>query len=251
MPVAACAARRTCTHPRVRAAATPARIPALERAASPRIERVLVLSWHATLVGLFLLLLGGGIGLPLPEDLTLLAAGVLARQHVFRLRDVIAVGFIAVVCADWIIYLVGRRYGRGIVALPLLARLFGAARLDAVRDAVERHGARAVFAARFVLGFRMATFLAAGTFRVPRYRFAVAEAAGTAIFVPAMATLGFLFSDRAQRVARDVGRVQHWLVLVGLLALAVYLGLRAWLGRTGLGGEGPATTDRPDAPRDR
>ncbi len=198
-----------------------------------------MLTGRASLFGVFVVLVGGGVGLPLPEDLTLLAAGALARQHVFRLRDVIAVGFVAVVAADWIIYLTGRRYGRDIVAHPLLARLFGAARLDAVGGAIERHATRAVFAARFVLGFRIATFLAAGTFRVPAHRFAFAEGAGTAIFVPAMATLGFLFSDRAEAVVRDVSRVQHWLVLVGLLALALYLGLRAWIGRTGLGGEGP------------
>ena len=208
-----------------------------------------VLTWRASLIGLFFVLLGGGIGLPLPEDITLLAAGALAHQHVFKLRYVILVGFIAVVCADWIIYLAGRRYGRGIVALPVLARLFGAARLDAVQGAIERHGTRAVFAARFVLGFRMATFLAAGTFRVPAHRFGLAEAAGTAIFVPAMATLGYLFSDRAERVLRNIGRAQHWLVLVGLVALALYLGLRAWMGRTGLGGEGPVTPDPPDDAR--
>ena len=150
----------------------------------------------------------------------------------------IAVGFVGVVCADWIIYLIGRRYGRGIVQHPGLARLLGASRIDAVRDAVERHGARAVFAARFVLGFRIVTCLAAGTFHVSPVAFAVAEGASTAIFVPAMATLGFLFSDRAGRIARNVGRAQHWLVLVGLVGLALYLGLRAWAGRTGLGGTG-------------
>ncbi len=207
------------------------------------------LTWQLTLTGLFLLLLGGGLGVPLPEDLTLLGAGVLAHQRVLRLRDVIAVGFVAVVCADWIIYAAGRRYGRRLVTLPLVARVLGKGRLDAVRGAVERHGARAVFAARFMLGFRIATFLAAGTFHVPAYRFAVAEAAGTAIFVPAMATLGFLFTDQAEHVARDVGRVQHWLVLLGLLALALYLALRAWIGRTGLAGEGPVGVDPRDEER--
>jgi len=200
------------------------------------------LSWQASLIGLFLILLGGGIGLPVSEDLTLLAAGVLAHQHVFRLRDVILVGCIATVCADWIIYLAGRRYGRGIATLPVLARLFGAARLDAVQGAIERHGTRAVFAARFMLGFRTATLLAAGACRVPAYRFGLAEAAGAAIFVSAMATLGYLFSDRAERVFHNIGRVEHWLVLVGLLALALYLGLRARMGRTGLGAEGDETS---------
>jgi membrane protein DedA with SNARE-associated domain len=216
----------------------------------------------ARLLGLFLILVGGGVGLPVPEDLTLLGAGVLAHRRILRLRDVIAVGFAGVVTADWIIYLAGRRYGPGFVAHPWLARLSGAARMDAVRHAVERHGARAVFFARFLLGFRIATFLGAGTFGVSAPRFAVAEAAGSAIFVPAMATLGFLFSDRAERVARNVGAVQHWLLLAGLVGLGLYLALRAWATRTGLGGDGPLTTagrppdeagspPSPRPPRDR
>ncbi len=195
----------------------------------------------ARLLGLFLILVGGGVGLPMPEDLTLLGAGVLANRRILRLRDVLVVGFAGVVVADWIIYLAGRRYGPGFVAHPWLARLFGAARMDAVRHAVERHGARAVFFARFMLGFRIATFLAAGTFGVSAPRFAVAEAAGAAIFVPAMATLGFLFSDRAERVARNVGAVQHWLLLVGLAGLGLYLALRAWALRSGLGADDPIT----------
>ena len=184
---------------------------------------------HASLIGVFLLLAAGGVGLPLPEDVTLIGAGVLAHQAVFRLGDVIAVGFFGVVCADWLVYLAGRRYGRGILDRPTLARLVGASRLDTVRSAVERRGARAVFAARFLLGLRLATFFAAGAFHVPATRFALAEAAASAIFVPATVTLGFLFSDRAERVLRDVGRVEHWLVLLGLVALAIYLAARARL----------------------
>ena len=214
---------------------------ALPARGSAAIRGVLI---RPQLLGLFLLLLGGGLGLPIPEDLTLLGAGVLANRHILRLRDVIAVGFGGVVAADWIIYLAGRRYGPSIVAHPWLARLFGASRMDAVRHAVERHGARAVFFARFMFGFRMATFLAAGTFGVSAPRFAVAEAAGAAIFVPAMTTLGFLFSDRALRAAHNVSRVQHWLVLLGLLGLTGYLALRAWVGRTGLGGEADATAKK-------
>ena len=205
------------------------------------------LTWHATLLGLFLLLVAGGIGFPLPEDLTLLGGGLLAHERVLRLRDVMAIGFLGVVVPDWIIYLVGRRYGHGIVRHPFLARRFGVSRLDAVRQAVQRHGARAVFAARFILGFRIATFFAAGSFHVPALRFAIAEAAAAAIFVPAMVTLGFLFSDQVDRVARNATRVEHWFLLIGLVGLALYLALRAWVGRTGLGGERPEPS-RPDTP---
>ena len=117
--------------------------------------------------------------------------------------------------------------------------------MEAVRQAVERHGVRAVFFARFMFGFRIATFLAAGTFGVPAPRFAVAEAAGSAIFVPAMATLGFLFSDRAERVARNVNAVEHWILLAGLVGLALYLVLRALAARSGLGGDAAVTREAP------
>ena len=189
-----------------------------------------------TLLGIFLLLVGGGVGLPIPEDVTLLGAGVLARQHLVGLRSVNLVGFLGVATADWIIYWVGRRYGQDIVAHPSLARLFGAARLESVRQAVERHGARAVFAARCLLGV--------GRLVVGGMQSEMCVAAGAAIFVPAMTTLGFLFSDRALRAAHNVSRVQHWLVLLGLLGLTGYLALRAWVGRTGLGGEADATAKK-------
>src|SRR5439155_1519155 len=96
---------------------------------------------------------------------------VLANRRILRLRDVIAVGFAGVVTADWIIYLAGRRYGPGFVTHPWLARLFGAARMDAVRHAVERHGARAVFFARFMLGFRIATIPRSAALKIGAFGF--------------------------------------------------------------------------------
>jgi membrane protein DedA with SNARE-associated domain len=137
-------------------------------------------------------------------------------------------GFAGVVTADWILYGIGRWYGPEVVGHPLLGRLFGAHRIDAVRGAVLRHQARAVFFARFVFGTRIVTFLAAGTFGISAVRFGLAEAAGSTIFVPGMATFGYLFADRALRIAHGARRVEHWLVLVGLIGLALYLALRAW-----------------------
>jgi membrane protein DedA with SNARE-associated domain len=207
----------------------------------------------AKLLGLFLALIVGGVGLPIPEDITLVGAGVLADQHLLRLRDAIVVGLIGVIAADWIIYLFGRRYGAGLAAHPRLARILGAHRVEAVRGAVLRHGARAVFLARFMFGFRIATFLSAGTFGVSAPRFALAEAAGSAVFVPAMVTLGFLFAHQATRVVENVSRVEHWIMLVGLLGLALFIALRAWAARELAPAEAPTDQDAtaPDAPPPR
>lgn len=180
------------------------------------------------LIGLFAALLAGGLGLPfLPEDVSLIGGGLLARQGVVRLPHLIAIGLVGVISADWVIYLLGRRYGADLVAHPRMAHRFGAERIETVRGTVERHGMRAVFFARFVLGFRMVTFFAAGTFRVPAAQFALAEAAGSVIFVLATTSLGYLFADRAMRILTDLGHVEHWLLLLGVVGLALYLVLRA------------------------
>src|SRR5438046_4751453 len=52
-----------------------------------------ILAWKGAHVGLFLLLVGGGLGLPLPGDLTLPAAGALAHPHVPRPPARTPVGF--------------------------------------------------------------------------------------------------------------------------------------------------------------
>jgi len=211
-------------------------------------------TWPATIVVLFLMLVAGGVGFPFPEDLTLLAAGALAEPGLLRLRDVVLAGFAGVVTADWILYGIGRCYGPEVVDHPRVARLLGARRIDAVRGAVMRHQARAVFFARFVPGTRMVTFLAAGTFGVSAVRFALAEATGSAIFVPATATFGYLFADRALRIIHGAGRVEHWIVLGGLIALGLYLALRGWAARAPLDEVGPLRSaappeDSPPPPR--
>ena len=204
------------------------------------------MTWHATIILLFVVLVAGGVGLPFPEDLTLLGAGALAQPGLLRLTDVVLAGFVGVVTADWILYGIGRRYGAEIVDHPRLVRLLGAQRIDTVRGAVMRHQARAIFFARFVLGTRIVTFLAAGTFGVSVVRFTLAEAAGSAIFVSAMATFGYLFADHALRIGHGAGRVEHWLVLGGLIGLAVYLlALRGWAARAQLDDGGPPGSGAP------
>jgi membrane protein DedA with SNARE-associated domain len=185
----------------------------------------------ATLGGLLVLLIAGGIGFPVPEDVTLVGAGLLARSGDVTLASAIAVGIAGVCTADWIIYLAGRRYGDDVVHHPWIARLLRREHLAAIEALVERRGAWAVFLARFVLGTRLATFLSAGTFGMPPAVFALAEGAGSVIFASAMVTLGYLFAHQAERIAAEVGRTEHWLVLGGLAALALVLVLRAVAGR--------------------
>ena len=185
------------------------------------------------LASLFVLLVAGGVGFPIPEDVTLVGGGLLVRSGSVAMWQVLAVGIAAVCLADWILYLAGRRYGAGVVRHPTIARVVRRERVETVEALVRRRGAWAVFLARFIFGTRIATFLSAGTFGVPAPAFAVAEAAGTTLFVSAMVTLGYLFAHQAERVAAEVGHAEHWLVLGGLAAIIAGLVVRAVAERSG------------------
>jgi membrane protein DedA with SNARE-associated domain len=51
------------------------------------------------------------------------------------------------------------------------------------------------------------------------------------LFVSALVTLGYLFAHQAERALAEVGRAEHWLVLAGLVALALWVVLRALAAR--------------------
>ena len=185
----------------------------------------------ATLAGVLLLLVAGGVGFPMPEDMTLVGAGALTRTGSVALWQVIGVGVVGVGIGDWILYLAGRRYGSTVLSHPFIARMVRRERLAPVAAFVQRRGAWAVFAARFVFGTRMATFLSAGTFGMPVPAFALAEGSGTTLFVVAMVTLGHVFAHEAERMLADVGHVEHWLVLGGLALVIAILVIRTLSGR--------------------
>jgi membrane protein DedA with SNARE-associated domain len=179
----------------------------------------------AALAGLLALLVGGGVGFPVPEDVTLVGAGLLARTGTIFWWQAVAVGVAGVCTADWIVYLTGRRYGMAVLTHPVVARVVRGEHLATVEDLVRRRGAWAVFAARFVLGTRMATFVSAGAFRMPLATFAIAEGVGTLLFVSLVVTLGYLFAHQTERILAGVGRAEHWLVLGGSgLLIATLLG---------------------------
>src|SRR5260370_39077296 len=67
---------------------------------------------------IFVVVVLGNVGLPVPEETTLIVAGYLVWQGYFRLSIVLAVGVISAVAGDNIGYWQGRRYGPGAGGSP-------------------------------------------------------------------------------------------------------------------------------------
>src|SRR4030066_1330408 len=69
---------------------------------------------HFPYLGIFLLLILGGIGLPFPEDATLLLGGFLMAHYVIKPLPAFLVVYSGLLITDFSLYLVGKTYDRKI-----------------------------------------------------------------------------------------------------------------------------------------
>jgi membrane protein DedA with SNARE-associated domain/membrane-associated phospholipid phosphatase len=161
------------------------------------------------------------VGIPLPGETILLAAGLFASQGQFRLWMVILFATVGAVLGDNAGYLLGRK-----VARPFLARrgrflLLTPARLQAIEAFFQRHGDKTIFFARFISGLRVVAALFAGLSGMRWWAFAFYNAAGALVWATAMGCLGFFFGASWALLEKWVGR--GGLFALGVAALAFLL----------------------------
>jgi membrane protein DedA with SNARE-associated domain len=118
-------------------------------------------------VAAFLMLLVCGLGVPIPEDITLFIMGYLAFNRLADFWISVAVCMVGVLLGDSIIYWMGRHYGPRLTKKGLFARLLPPERMERTRKLFHKWGNKVIFAARFMPGLRAPTYFSAGTLHMP------------------------------------------------------------------------------------
>jgi membrane protein DedA with SNARE-associated domain len=178
--------------------------------------------------GLLVVLLLGSLGLPIPEEVPIVAAGMLSHQQVMRWWLALPTCIVGVFTGDLILYWAGRHWGERVLDQPLVGRLLTRARLDQIQAGYRRRGALIVFLARNVMGLRAAAFVGAGVVGLPFWKFAAADGAAIGYGVPLNFGLAYLFSRHLKAVLAEVHRVEGWLALFVVVGggLWFYIALR-------------------------
>jgi membrane protein DedA with SNARE-associated domain len=177
---------------------------------------------HGSLLLLLVLLLVGGLGVPIPEDLVLLAAGALSHRGGVSIYLSIGVCYLGVLGGDCLVFLSGRRLGSALLDRRMFRKLLTAERRRRIEGLFERRGAAVVFVARHTAGIRAPVFALAGMHGMPLGRFLFWDALGACVSVPVMTLLGFVTSQHVEQVARGVHQVGHWIAALVALAAAAY-----------------------------
>jgi membrane protein DedA with SNARE-associated domain len=126
------------------------------------------------------IILTESMGVPIPGELTLVSAALLAASGVTNIFGVATAAAVGAIIGDSIGYYIGHRGGR-----PLLERFgrrfprhFGPPHLARAEKIFQRWGVWAVFFGRFVALLRILAGPLAGALRVPYRRFLIANASG-------------------------------------------------------------------------
>ena len=165
---------------------------------------------------LFAMLLVSGLGVPIPEDVPLLAAGILADHGGMSVVQASFACGLFVLTRDSIVFGLGYRYGEAILDNRWMQRIVEPKQLHKVEKLIQEHGKPFVFLGRFLPGLRAGVFFAAGASHIRPLVFLAIDSLAALISIPIFVALGYVFSqnlEKLQRILADM-RVAIWLALV-------------------------------------
>jgi membrane protein DedA with SNARE-associated domain len=181
--------------------------------------------------GLFLLFVVVAVesaGVPLPGEVVLITAAVYAtpKEHHYSLWSVIVVASAGAIVGDATGYWLGRLGGR-----PLLARWgpidrYSRKVLPPAERFFERHGAKAVFAGRFVSFLRVTSAWLAGIAHMSWWRFIIVRSIAGIIWAVLFGVMAYEFGRAAVEAVARYGAYAIAALIVA--ALLVFLGVRVW-----------------------
>ncbi len=188
---------------------------------------------HFTYAGLFLVLVLCGLGLPVPEDVALLAGGYMVHRGVTQYPATLAISLIGVVVGDNSLFFLGRRFGTGLVTYLELGRPRSQHQIDRLKAFMKKHGHLAIFYARFLAGVRALIYLTAGSLGVSPSRFLVYDALGAAISVPVVLSIGYFFGKQIGLAIHFLGGFERIIWLIVMFSVVFYLSRLSLSGRAG------------------
>jgi len=163
---------------------------------------------------LFLVVMTESSGVPVPGETGLIAAGVLASKGSVQIELVIPIAAAAAIVGDNIGYVIGRRGGRWLLERP---GRYHSQRLKALENGesfFERHGPKAVFFGRFLLGLRVWASWLAGATHMHWRSFVFWNACGGICWATAIGLLAYFVGHAAGNAIQVFG-------LFGLAAAVV------------------------------
>ena len=177
------------------------------------------------------------LGFFLPGETAVLVAGVVASQGHVNIGVVCVLVVTAAIAGDSVGYLIGHRYGEGLMNQPILRRRRAA--LDRALEGLRRRGPIYVFIGRFTAFLRAVMPGLAGMSKMNYRRFLIANAAGGLLWGVAFSLLGYFAGTALTRIEKYAS----WVALAVLIAMVVFIIIFHFVKKSRETNEGAASDD--------
>ncbi|AUZ05551.1 DedA family protein [Vitreoscilla stercoraria] len=178
-------------------------------------------------IAVFGVLVACGFGVPIPEDITLVAGGVMAGLGHANVHWMVVVGLVGVLVGDGLMFTAGKVFGTRILRFRLIARIMTPERYLQVQEKFEKYGNWVLFVARFLPGLRTPIFISAGiSGKVSYTRFLLMDGFAALISVPIWVYLGEFGAENRDWLMAKVHQFQ--MVIFVLLGIGAVLLLSHW-----------------------
>ena len=166
-------------------------------------------------------------GIVVPGDVILALGGVYAGQGDLAVAGVIACGAVFGLLGETAGYLLGRRYGDGLLRrLPFLRRF--ERKLDEAQRSIKENAGKTIVVGRFVTGAAGLIPFVAGASGVPARTFLAYSAPTILVWSTAITLVGLFVGNHVEMIDRILSSI-GW---VGLAIFATVVGLWFWRHRT-------------------
>jgi membrane protein DedA with SNARE-associated domain len=177
---------------------------------------------HYPYLGLFALLILGGIGFPFPEDTTLILCGFLISAGIVKSVPALVIVYSSLLTTDFLLYLFGKKYGRRIVTHKRFRKTITPERLSLLENAFRKRGVLVILVGRHLAGLRAQIFLAAGVMRMSAITFLIADAVSSILTIGLMVGAGYIGGHSLQVIRKDITRLEHVAIVFGILVFSAY-----------------------------
>lgn len=180
-----------------------------------------------THISIFVALILGGLGFPIPEDLPLFLAGVVASQGVVSLRGIYLTSYFGVVIADQIIYFIGFFFGKKLVNAGIKSPLFPTVNqetIKTIREGLRKKRLIYILLGRHLFPLRTATFITAGALGIPYFEFLVADAFAALISVSIVIGFGYFLGGQLspEVIKYFINQIHYVILFATIFGLLVY-----------------------------
>jgi membrane protein DedA with SNARE-associated domain len=169
-----------------------------------------------------------GLGLPIPEDIVLIAAGALGEIDGRSWLEVSALMYAGVMTGDSMIFFSGRYLGRRLRSARWFQKFFPEQKQEKVEALFDKYDSWVLFVGRFLPGLRAPIFFTAGSAKIKFWKFFFFDGLAAIVSVPFFVWLGHWlwanFKADIEELDRTLRRTQSYsLVVTGIIVLIVVI----------------------------